>query len=372
MYRDVEEDLMRELREVAERVEVPAMPALPSDPPSRWAWQPALVAAAVLLVVLGVAATILRLGDDRTVQPAPSPSPTEATERLSTAAPTTPYVVGGRLFVGGEQVPGTWWSVDGTETGWVGIREDGSYWWGYDAQPKPMEGRMDQPPVVSPGGGFIARIVVEDGQGMLNGFDTRPAGEGFGLGVEVPAMVQGIYSRAAAVTDDALVVASGADFQEVWRPLDGGGVVQLADTAPGQVVLTNTVAGLVVVEGRYDSADGTQGDPYLADLSRDGTLTRLHDLPNFALVVASEEWLAWVEPGAIGGDALTVDRLQVQRLGGGGAAELLPPEGFAFRPVDVVWEEQDRLLARVVDDSGEERVVRCSPAGPECVLVDTP
>lgn len=371
MYRDVEEDLMRELREVADRVEVPAMPDLPSDPPRRFAWQPALVAAAVLLVVLGVAATILGLGD-RTVQPAPSPGPTEATERLSRAAPTMPYVVGDRLYVDGEQVPGSWSSVDGTSTGWVGIREDGSYWWGYDAEPQAMEGQMDQPPVVSPGGGFIARVVVEEGQGVLNGFDTRPAGEGFGLGVEVPAVVQGIYSRAAAVTDDGLVVGSGADFQEVWRPLEDGGVVQLADTAPGQVVLTNTVAGLVVVEGRYDSADGTQGDPYLADLSGDGTLTRLHDLPNFDLLVASEEWVAWIGPGALGGETLTVDRLQVQRLDGGDASELSAPDGFVFRPVDLVWEEADRLLARVVDGSGGERMVRCSPVAQECVLLDTP
>lgn len=371
MYRDVEQTLARELRHVADEVEVPAMPVLPSDPPSRFAWAPALVAAAVLVLVAGVLATVLSLDGDRRLQPAPSPTPTRVEESLSRAAPTVPYVFADRLFVAGEQVPGEWSSVDGVDSGWVGIRADNTYWWGSGAEPRLIEGEMNQPPVISPDGRYVAEVIVEEGQGMLSGFDTRPAGEGFG-GVEVPALMQGIYSRAVAVTDDGVVIGGGADFQEVWRPLVDGSVEQLGDTAPGQVVLQNTAAGLVVNEGRYDSTDGTQGSPYLADLSEDGTLTKTADLPTHMLLVASEQWIAWIEPGAIGGETLTVERLQVQRIDGSAAAELTAPRGYTFRTADLVWEDEDHLVVGVLGNSGGERMVRCSPTTQECVLLDTP
>ena len=196
MYTEIEDTLARELRQVAEGIDVPTLPDLPSDPPSRFAWAPLLVAAAVLVLVVGVLATVLSLDDDRRPQPAPSPTPTEAAERLTTDPPTVPYVLGDALYVGGRQVPGAWFHVDGTDTGWVGIRTDGSYWWGYDAQPNAIEGVLEQPPVVSPSGEYVGYVLDEDGQGMLTGFDTDPAGEGFGLGVELPVIMQGIYSRA--------------------------------------------------------------------------------------------------------------------------------------------------------------------------------
>lgn len=371
MYRDVEQTLSRELRQVADEVQVPAMPVLPSDPPSRFTWTPALVAAAVLVLVAGVLATVLTLDGERRLQPAPSPTPTRVEESVSRAAPSVPYVLEGRLFVDGEQVPGEWSSVDGVDSGWVGVRADNTYWRGFDAEPLPIEGEMHQPPVISPDGRYVAEVLVEEGQGMLSGFDTRPAGEGFG-GVEVPALMQGIYSRAVAVTDDGLVVGRGADYQELWRPLVDGGVVQMSNTAPGEVVLGNTAAGLVVNQGGYDSTDGSQGSPYLADLAEDGTLTKTADLPTHMVLVASEQWIAWIEPGAIGGETLTVDRLQVQRVDGSGAGELTPPRGYAFRAADLVWEDEDHLVVAVLHSSGGERMVRCSPTTGECVLLDTP
>ena len=145
---NIEIDLVRELHEVAEGVEVPAMPPLPSESHPRPRWQPLLVAAAVVLIVLGAVAGVLALGGgDDAIEPAPSPSPTVATdgatedpaepEALSTAPPSVPYVVGNRLFVAGKQVPGNDWAwVTGTDTGWVAGGFDGgesTYSWGYDA-----------------------------------------------------------------------------------------------------------------------------------------------------------------------------------------------------------------------------------------------
>ncbi len=372
MYPEIDDTLARELRAVADHLDIPALPALPQDPPSsRFRWQPLLVAAAVVLVALGATATLLTLGPDRRIEPAPSPTPTEATERLSTAAPTVPYVVDQRLYVDGEQVPGQWFSVDGTGSGWTGIRTDGSYWWGYDATPNPIEGVLHQPPVVSPGGGYVAYVLDEDGQGILTGFSTPANGEGFGLGVEVPVSMQGIYSRAVAVTDDGVVIGGGADFQEVWRPLDDGSVAQLGDTAPGRVVIGSTDAGLIVNEGRYDSTDGTQGSPYLADLSQDGTLARTADLPAFAVLEASTRWIAWIPPGVVEGDVQTFAELRVERINGGDPGVLTPPQGWSFVNARFQWETEEHVVAAVTRGDGD-RMVRCSPATEECVLLDTP
>ncbi len=373
MYTEIEDTLARELRQVAEGIEVPAMPDLPTGSPSHPAWQPLLVAAALVLVALATVATLTRLGADGRPQPAPSPTPTPtgAVERLTTDPPTVPYVVDGRLYVGGERVPGEYYSVDGTSTGWVATRTDNTHWWGYDAQPNAIEGVLNQPPAASASGEYVGYLVDEDGQGMLNGFDTDPAGEGFGLGVEVPVVMQGIYSRAVAVTDDGAVIAGGADFQEVWRPLDGGTVTQLADTAPGQVVISATDAGLVVNEGEFESTDGTQGSPYLAELTPDGSLTKLADLPTHAVLVAGEQWVAWFGPDDLGGETLTSERLRVQRLDGTDVGELSAPDGHAFRPVDLMWEDAERLVVPVNGPDGDG-MVRCSPALGECVVLDTP
>src|SRR5262245_13369284 len=62
MSTDLETALVRELHQVADGVEVPAMPALPSEPRARSVWPPLLVAAAVLLIIVGAVATVTTLG----------------------------------------------------------------------------------------------------------------------------------------------------------------------------------------------------------------------------------------------------------------------------------------------------------------------
>ena len=37
-----------------------------------------------------------------------------------------------------------------------------TYFWGYDAEPHPMEGYLPQGPAVSPGGGYWAGVVAQD------------------------------------------------------------------------------------------------------------------------------------------------------------------------------------------------------------------
>ena len=66
------------------------------------------------------------------------------------------------------------------------------------------------------------------------------------------------------------------------------------------MVIGNTLAGLVVNEGEYDATDGTQGKPYLARLSEDGTLTRLGAVPTHD-VLEGEHGLAGVRASGHGG-----------------------------------------------------------------------
>ncbi|EON22029.1 hypothetical protein CF8_4123 [Nocardioides sp. CF8] len=386
MYSDLEHTLIRELDDVASKLVVPPLPHLPVTSSGRRRWQivaPLLVAAAVVVVVLAVA---VMLGSPQSRDPAPAPSPTRVVDTgpLSTAAPASPVVVTGSLFVGGEEVPGRWSRVEGSGTHWVGQRAAGSgpdfvgsdgagsWWWGYDTEPQELDRALDQPPAISPSGGYLAQVVSQGGGALLVGADTEEGGEGFG-GVDLPDGDPDPAPRAVAVTDDGLVVARGFDFQQLWRPLVDGEVIDLAETAPGQVVIGNTTAGLLVNGGAYSSADGTQGAPYLAQLSEDGALIRVGAVPTHDVLEASREWLGYVPPGTVGGEASGTTELRVQRIDGSESDVLSPPEGWLFMAPGFSWENDDRLLALVVtQNGGDEALVRCRPAPASCAFVDLP
>jgi hypothetical protein len=372
MYAELEQDLTRELDSVASNLDVPEMPSLSATTPGRVRWRaaaPLLVAAAVVVALLATVVTVVGREEPA---PAPSPITVEDDGPVSRAAADAPVVVAGALYVGGERVPGRWLGVGGRGTHWVGQRADGSWWWGFDPRPQQIEGAMDQPPVVSPSAEYLAWVLSEAGGAMLVGADTEEGGEGFG-GVNLPGAAPDPAPRAVAVTDGGLVVAGGADFQRLWRPLVDGETVDLAQTAPGQVVIGNTGAGLLVNEGEYNATDGTQGAPYLARLSEDGTLTRLGAVPTHDVLEGSAQWLAHVPPGTVGGEASAARELQVQRVDGSVTGRLTPPDGWLFVAPGFRWETEDRLLALVVtEDGGDEALVRCRPEPASCVLVDLP
>ena len=282
-----------------------------------------------------------------------------------------PVTVGTDLLVGGEHVPGRWYAADGRGTHWIALRDDRTWWWGYDEEPQRIEGQIDQSVVISPNGGYTAHVLGEPGdRWVLVGADTEYAGEGFG-GVDLPRGPMAPPPRAVAVTDDGLVVAGGNRFQWLWRPLVDNATVDLSETAPGQVVLSGTDAGLVVNEGAYGRTDGTQGAPYLARLAADGTLSRLDPVPTHDVLEAGEQWLAYVPPGSIGGEAWTTSELLVQRRDGSGAAALEPPAGWRFAVPGFRWETADRLLALLVSpDERTQSLARCRPDTETCELVD--
>jgi hypothetical protein len=376
MYADLEQALTRELDDVASTLVVPPLPALPDSPPQssrRQAVQPLLIAAVALVAVMATIGALLLVNGGSDDEPSPAPTPTAtatATDApLSTAAPRVPVLLDLQIYRRGRAVPGRWWAVSGTSDRWIGQRIDGSWRWANEAQVGRFEGALEQPPVISPGGDHVAYVTSDGDNPVLNGFTTDPAGEGYGLGLALPAGSDP-PARAVGVTDEGLVVALGSSFEVLWDPLVGGDSVDLADTAPGQVVLDVTAAGVVVNAGDYASTDTTSGDPYLATLGEDGSLTRIRSLPTHDVLEAGPAWMAWVPPGTVGGEASSARELQVERVDGGGAGVLTPPEGWVFLAPGFRWESPDSLVAHVVtEDGGDEGIVRCRPESPECVLV---
>lgn len=329
--------------------------------------------AAVLTVLVAAAVVRDRPTDDPgsagTSQPAPGSAP-EPGARPRGA--DVPVVVGLDLYVGGEQVPGQWYAADGRGTHWVALREDRTWWWGYDTEPQRIEGVIDQPPEISPSGGYLAQVLTGTSGGWtLSGADTEWGGEGFGAVALPRGPRAGPAPRAIAVTDDGLVVVGGPRFQWVWRPLVDGATVDLAEAAPGQVVIGSTDAGLVVNAGEYDRTDGQQGSPYLAQIADDGTVSRLDPVPVHDVLEANDAWVAWVTPGTVGGEASGTPELQVQRRDGTARGVVPAPDGWLFLAPGFRWESTDRLLAAVVTRDGQhEGLVRCRPDTRTCERMD--
>lgn len=375
---DIEETLRRELGEVAESVRVPAVPRLTQEPSrARRRWQPLLVAAAVALIVAGAVAVVARMGggpEPAPTPPSPSPSRTESVGQIPTTPPTVPYVLDQRLYVDGEQVPGTWWSVQAGEAGWLALRTDDTWWWGSGPNAQRLGGRLEGPPAISPNGRYVAETLVEDGEDLVTGFDTRPSGEGLGgVTVDLGDPADGSAVTIRAVTDDGRVIAQGMNTSLLWLPLVDNSTVDLSVTAPGQQFLGSTLAGLIVTDGAGGVVDGASGQPYLAEISDAGELTPLGDIPaHQALVVSPDgEWLAWAAPGSLGGEVTSIRSLQAQSVDGTESTTFTAPAGWGFRVQQWVWEDGDLLVSPVIASGGDrgDRMARCSALAGRCVLI---
>ncbi len=373
---DVNETLGRELREVADGLHIPAMPPLQQEPRPARPWQPMLVAAAVVLVAAGAVAVVTARGGP---EPSPAPAPTGRTEsdvRIPTTAPTIPVVLDQRLYVDGEQVPGDWWSVRSGEAGWLALRTDNTWWWGWGPEAHEIEAQHDQPPVLSPDGRYVGEVRAENGAGIVTGFDTAPGGEGLGgVPVDLGDPQDGSAVSVRAVTDDGRVIVQGTNTALLWLPLVDNSTVDLTETAPGKVILGNTPAGLLVTDGADGAIDATIGEPYLAEISDTGRLTRLVAVPNHDDLVVSPgaEWLARTTPGTTGGEVTAIRELEVQALDGTRRATLTAPKGWGFRVRAWEWEDDDHLVSPVVaEGDGPERLARCSARSARCVLVKGP
>ena len=178
-------------------------------------------------------------------------------------------------------------------------------------------GQLEGPPAISPNGKYVAETLVEDGEGLVTGFDTRPAGEGLGgVTVDLGDPTDGSTVTVRAVTDDGRVIVQGTHTSLLWLPLVDNSTVDLTVTAPGQQFLGSSPAGLVVTDGTDGVTDGAEGQPYLAEVSDGGELTRLGDIPAHQALVVSPDgaWLAWATPGSLGGEVTSIRSLEAQSV----------------------------------------------------------
>lgn len=384
MTTELEETLARELSEVADGLQVPPMPSLASaDEPRRVVrpWQPLLEAAVVALVV-GVVALVVGQDGDEKPDPAPSPSPSVTDAAVPVTAPTVPYVVDSRLYVDGAQVPGEWWGLETRRGVWLATQFDGSWWWGGPGieGARRIEAQIEQAPTISPNGRYVAFIDVSAGEARLTGFDTQPAGEGFGAAPipDLPTSEDGVALGVAAVTDEGDVIVQGTRTRLMWRAQfeDQRTVIDLNETAPDQVIVEGTTAGLVVVDGTEGASDVTGGDAYLATLSPDGRLTPGAGVPAYGYLAVSPggTWLAGAPEGTTSGEVTVIGSLRAQAIGAVDEVVLEAPEGWGFAVHSWTWEDDQTLVATLVPDGegGDARLVRCDVRRADCVAFPVP
>lgn len=280
------------------------------------------------------------------------------------------------LHVDGQQVPGTWWMVEAGTEGWIALRTDGTWWWGRDTRASQLAGLGDSVPVISPNGRYIAMTTGEGRSGVLTGFETTGGGEGVGeTSLDLGDRQKGTAVTVRAVTDDGRVVAQGGETAVLWSHLvPGGGTVDLTATAPGQVFLDSSPAGLIVTDGADGtSAEGVGGQPYLADLAEDGQITRTATLPphDDLIVSPAGTWRVWTPSGTLGGEVASLSTLEAASARSGDRVTVSAPDGWAFRVHQWTWESDDFFVA-VVTDEQSDRLTRCSPATGRCLLVPAP
>ena len=117
---DVETQLRQEFGHLAGTITVPAAPGVAGvsvRPHRRWVL-PATVAAAVLLLLVGV-----------TVAIGHRHGPTQPTDGVPKSIPTVPFVLRQILYVDGSPMPGRWYEVVSAGDSWVAGKRGSGWWW---------------------------------------------------------------------------------------------------------------------------------------------------------------------------------------------------------------------------------------------------
>lgn len=354
--------------------------------------KPLLVAAIVVLVVGALTLVLSPRGGEEAPRVASPPSPSGNPSAGSTpssagpgdrsipaTAPEVPLVVDGRLYADGAPVPGDWWMVESRGEVWLAQRRDGSWWYGGPGlDPDPIDAQLNQPPVISPNGWYVAFVDLSGGRAHLTGFDTRSAGEGFGVApIDLPSAEGGVPIRVRAVTDDGDVIVQGRRTSLMWRALhqDQQTVIDLSETAPGQQVQAGTPAGLVVVNGI--DADPQSAEPYLADLSVEGRLSKTGTVPTYDDLAISPggTWLVRSPAGSLGGEVTSVETLSAQPVASGDEVTLHAPDDGSLAVGTWTWEDDRTFIAVLLPDGAATQpavLARCDVTVGACRAVALP
>ena len=303
--------------------------------------------------------------DDAGPSPAPPVGP-PTVRPLTPETPTVPYVFGDTLYVDGEQVPGAWWQVSHAGDAWVAQGNDFvTGIWGTDAEPHAIPGDVVLQPQLSPDGTLLAVTTTDDG-GQVLLIDTRSGETVNTLPADTPSGSNADLLGVVAVTDDAQVFVDSDARQLMWLAADGDETIDLASSAPDQLVADATPAGLVVQDG---TREGERDAFYLADVSESGDLTPVRTLPGSEVVInPSGTWLAY--GGSWGGESSTIPEITAQPVDGGRQLSLEPPDKREL--LALTWEDDDLLLAELYDDGDPTGLARCSIREERCVEIELP
>jgi hypothetical protein len=311
---------------------------------------------------------------------------------VSTAEPTLPYLLKGRLHVEGRILPGRYRGVIVRGSTWLGWeRWDGPWAWGSGSTTHPLPARTTS--MLSPSGRYLATVTGGEhceGVGLNREHKKCTVGLLDTSGAQPPRRL--VVARTVVlvgVTDQGVVLLTeGADLrwdELVWDAAGGADAVHpLVDSAPLREWAMQGWEPAGFGHAGFELHTGNVPERWLGEIV--GSEVRLRfpipenvePGPGGAWVLRNP-WTLSARRDLNGALEPTAATLRVRSLGKHGKLGppvlLRAPARWSFargpEPGDaVLWEDADTVLARVVDSrQSGDRLARCDLALGSCVLV---
>jgi hypothetical protein len=374
---NIEQMLEQELHVVADGLDVPVAPMVDLVRDGERVrnrtrvYVVGLVAAAVALVVTGLA---LANGDPRAEGPgpsttSPSPNPTRVVDEnlgLPTGeAPSIPYIVDEKLFVGDERVPGLWEYLPDTQIGGNTVAnwspEKG---WLLVENGQVQNLQVDRgAPKLSPDGRFLVHFVGAD-LVLRDLVADREVGR---TRIEDQPDADQEYRIIPRGVDNAGRVFYGNTRVFMW---DGSGQPVPVTLPSGRLPILGDIYD--VMSSQIVMSASENGPLSLATVGDDGRITLEQSLPprtgpNF--VSPDGSWVAWqtTSDGKVTGNLEDPeeDAITVQRVASDERFTIPLNSGSFIR--DVRWESDHTVLITM-----SERVVRCDLVERACEYAVAP
>ena len=346
-----------------------------------------------LLVVLAVSGCSADATEPKQAKPVEdvastsTPAPSTPTAGVSTALPTRPYLLKGRLHVGREVMPGRYAGVIVRGKTWLGWKRwDGPRTWGTDttAHRLPAVNAVE----LSSGGRFIATIGGgEHCEGVGLNREGRPCTVRLldTSGAEAPRRLVARTDGLVGVSDQGVVVLTEGADDLVWDATGGADRLVPIEDSPGmrEWAMHDWEPGSFGNAG-FEFFAPNVSQRWLGELV-DGQVRARFRIPQDIELGPGGAWVLgnpWARgnwrnlKGALEPTTRTLRARSLGKHGEFGSPVLLrAPAGWSFArgplPGDVVfWEDADTFVARVVDArQGGDRLARCDIPLATCVPV---